>query len=72
MLVLYKIYKEIIIYLLKWLLLVGSVGIFVVECVLILQVADYKKALKLFGKDEGLEEQLAEYKEMISSKKTIR
>lgn len=50
--VLYKIYKEIIIYLLKWLLLVGSVGIFVVECVLILQVADYKKALKLFGKDE--------------------
>lgn len=69
--VLYKIYKEIIIYLLKWLLLVGR-GIFVVECVLILQVADYKKALKLFEEEEGLEEQLAEYKEMISNKKTIR
>ena len=53
---------------LKGLLVIGSIAIFIVEFLMVLQVATYKKAFDLFKEDEMLEENLAKCKALISKK----
>ena len=53
---------------LKWLLIIGSVIVFIIEFLMVVQVATYKKAFKLFKEDETLEEHLARYKPIIQKK----